>query len=134
MTGRRILITTLISMIAGIAFGCLISYLTGTWEVKYFLFYPVWFIGIYYCGTPWRRIFGIWTGLETIKISKWILTGDRYHIIETLIGGCIFAFILTIGWIIGLVKFVYYIIKAVSNNTYDRTGANTEEKEREDNS
>ncbi|MCR5236956.1 MAG: hypothetical protein K6E34_07110 [Lachnospiraceae bacterium] len=117
MTGRRLFGTTLIVSMAGIAFGCLISHLTGSWEVEYFLFYPIWFIGIYYFGTPWRRIFGIWAGLETVKTSKRILTGDRYHIPETLIGGCIFAFALTIGWIIGLVKFVYYIIKACMGYT-----------------
>ena len=111
MTGRKVIISSAISSVAGILFGCLISYLNNEWSIANILFYPVWFIGIYFCGTPWKWIFRLWMVLEIFKVSKRFTIGDRYHIVENLIGGIVLALIITIGWVIGLVRFVYYIIK-----------------------
>lgn len=113
MSARRLLITSVIITVLGVAAGAGLGYMEGGWLLEEVLFLPVWFIGIYFCGTPWKRIFKIWLALEGIKAVKRITTGDRYHVAETLAGGCIFAFILTLGWIYGLGKFIYYIVLAV---------------------
>lgn len=118
MTVRRLIISTGIVSVAGILFGCLISYLNREWMAGLIAFCPVWFIGMYYCCTPWKRFFRIMMMLAAAKASKRILTGDRYHIAENLIGGCIFAFVVTLGWIYGLGKFIYYVYTCIRDNSY----------------
>ena len=112
MTMRRLIIRTGIVAMIGIAFGILLGILSGEGGdqmIMFTLFIPIWFIGIYYCLFPYRRWVPWFLRFEIFRFSskKW----DRFNICANLIGGLIFAFVLTLGWFWGLVKFVILLYR-----------------------
>ncbi len=116
MTKKRFLITTLIITVlgigAGISLGCLDGSEIGQ-IVALSIFCPIWFIGIYFCVFPIRKRLPWVLAFEAFRMERRRNKNDKYDICANLIGGLVLAFILTLGWFIGLIKFLVYLYRII---------------------
>lgn len=118
-----------LGIILGIVFSVLCEYPFED-ALPMILFIPLYLIGVYYCGTPWKRVAAFYAGLFGICLYQNKTGGDRFHIVPNIIGAFYFAFVITLGWIYGLIKCIYKIVRAA---VLDYRGEyDLEEEEEED--
>ena len=111
MTRQKFVKATIISMALGLALGIGLCYSNQELYWPIILFCPVWFLGIYFCGTPWNRFLPWLAGYEIHRIYRREVKGDKYDVVSNLIGAMIFCYFIIIGWLVGLGKFVVFLVK-----------------------
>ncbi len=102
---------------------CLIGIVTGIIYVNsgtiyesydiilYPAFFAIWFLGIVYCMTPIKKWLSFYLGLGIL--GELLKRHDRYKIFTTFAGGLVFSIVVSVGWVFGLFKFIYYMVVAV---------------------
>lgn len=114
MLQKEIIRTVLIIAVAElVAFGmAILDHTSGDYYLATAAFYPVWFLGIYYCCAPWPKFIKLFLAFTAagLYVEK---DRDPYHVISTLAGAILVALIITLGWMWGLVKYVIRIVRAI---------------------
>ena len=117
MTKKQFIATTLIILMIGLVFGTFLVIAGKIDEIgeiiAFIIFIPIWFLGIYFCGFPWKKLLPGFLFFESFRFYRRTVKQDKYDIVANLIGGLSFAFLCTLGWIIGLVRFFIYLIKCI---------------------
>ena len=76
--------------------------------IENLIFWPVYFVGLGFC--KWSLIGRIFLGIWGAQL---INRRDRYHIGTTFAGSMVFSYIIVLGWIVGLIKFVVILSKGI---------------------
>ena len=109
---KKILLKAGIWAVIGLVFAIVMSYCLQeediTCIIEYLIFWPFYFIGLGFC--KWSLIGKIFLGIWGVQLLNW---RDRFHIGTTLAGALVFSYIVVIGWVVGLIKFVVILNKAI---------------------